>query len=145
MALNYIFYADRQILLSEIQDTSAKVLKTGKYGKTSSVDPGIMPLDDSSRERILASFDFTPECAILFRLDKFAEGDFAFWQLIRMCLNLIQTGTKNAVLIFDGEISILLLKEKTVILNSSAHFWEDKERLELLDMPYSLNPFPNLD
>lgn len=144
MALTYTFYSDRDFdgaaLLKAVEGAKIRT-KAGR----SFIDTATITLGSDSKASIMEAFGIQPRVAILFRLDKFAEADLAFEQLIQACLTLIDLGAGNALLLFQGEIPVFLYQDNQLNLNSAREFWKHSDRVKLLDRPFELKIIPNLD
>lgn len=144
MALTYNFYSDKNFQTEAVQSAiDSAAAKASPRSGISCVDFAMSPLDPYSIESIHRTFGFTPACSLLFRLDKFCEGDSAFEQLTRTWLALLEQGVQRAAMLFLDEATVFVFDGKSLFLNKSRHFWEDQDRVKLISTDFEIKQLPD--
>jgi hypothetical protein len=86
-------------------------------------------------EMIEEEFGFTPTASVTFRRDKDAEPVAVRTRLLRGSLSLLEGGTNDTVLLFNGETVILLRRNGKLVLNPLEGFWTE-EVLAVIPTPH---------
>jgi hypothetical protein len=86
-------------------------------------------------EMIEEEFGFTPTASVTFQRDKDAEPVAVRTRLLQGCIALLERGTDDTVLLFNGETVILLRRNGKFVLNPIEGFWTH-ETLAVIPIPH---------
>lgn len=138
MSLEYDLYLKRQGGLAFAEDQLMDLVR-----KCSIAECQPLKLTGNVAQMIENHFEFLPDLHLSFTLKK-AQRD---WErglvgIIEFIQSLLSNGLKSAVLLFNGETTILLVKQG-LKLAASGGFWTE-ERRALLKDSYELVTLPTL-
>jgi len=88
-------------------------------------------------------FGFTPGRQVDFRVDKAADPPATAVFLLRACEALLPRTSGDAVLLFNGETVIFLMRAGSLVLNPVEGFWSDAALAEVAG-PYRLAPIRSI-
>jgi hypothetical protein len=94
-------------------------------------------------EVIKEEFGFTPSVSISFLIDKESDPIERRTRLAMGCLALLGSDVDNAVLLFNGEYTVMIFQQGSLDLNSDGEFWT-KEVINVISTPYNLKPLRNI-
>lgn len=83
-----------------------------------------------------AEFGFTPSASIIFRVNKESDPVRSRAHVVRSCMAILETSFNHqAVLLFNGETIIFLVKNNSLSLNPVEGFWSEEVLLGV-SQPY---------
>ena len=124
----YAALAERLCVVPEYRQVAGGVIAPGLQVHIG--QPGPLEI-----QMIEEEFGFTPTASVTFRRDKDAEPVAVRTRLLRGCISLLEGGTDDTVLLFNGETVILHRRNGRLVLNPVKEFWTD-EILTVIPTPH---------
>ncbi len=146
MSISYTLRISGQTQFSEL---AKRLCSVPEYQQAAEgiIVPGLQvhidPVSPLEIEMIVEEFGFTPTACVSFRWDKETELVSVRTSLLRGCVALLEGNTDDAVLLFNGEIVILLRRNGRLVLNPLEGFWTD-EMLKVIPAPIEFESLPSI-
>lgn len=143
MAIEYYADVATDLSPSEIIALLSRALKIARHGHGNELEaPGVsvraFSTDELSRSATRDDFQFTPTVTLGCRVDKDPDSqrEGPIW-VVRICNAILKETPGDVVLLYNGDVPILLRRAKRLVLVNDRGFWT-KEWLAQIDVPYTL-------